>query len=112
VVISWTHEKQNRLDLFVESCNKLIRELLYRVEIDENKSAIGSRLILFSESHEISAFVGKYKSVLLIVARFEMVAHLLYLKQLIQNYKTRKTNTIRIRIIWQVQHIDKHKTRL
>lgn len=109
---SWAHEKQNKLNLFVESRKELTRELLYRVEIDENEGATDSRLILFSESHEISVSVNEYESVLLIVAEFEMTAHLPYLKQLIHDYKARKASILRIRVIWQVQHIDKHEAGL
>ena len=109
---SWAHEKQNRLDLFVESRKGLTRELLYRAETDENGGATDSRLILFSEPYEISASVSEYESILLIVAEFGMTAHLPYLKQLIHDYKARKASTLRIRVIWQVQHIDKHEARL
>ncbi len=109
---SWAHEKQNRLDLFVEPRKELTRELLYRVEIDENGGATGSRLVLFSESHGISVSVGEYESVLLIVAGFGMAAHLPYLKQLIHDYKARKASTLRIRVVWQVQHIGKHEAGL
>ncbi len=112
VMISWAHEKQNRLNLFVESCKELTWELLYRVEIDENESVTDSRLILFNESYEISVSVSEYESVLLIVTEFKMTAHLSYLKQLIHDYKTCKINTLWIRVIWQVQHINKHEVRL
>ena len=112
MVTSWAHEKQNRLDLFVEPRNGLTRELLYRAETDENGGATGSRLVLFSGPHGISAPVGEYESVLLIAAGFGMAAHLPYLKQLIQDYKARKASTIRIRVIWQVQHIGKHEAGL
>ncbi len=56
--------------------------------------------------------MSEYESILLIVTEFEMTAHLLYLKQLIHDYKTCKINTLRIHVIWQVQHIDKHEARL
>ncbi len=112
VMISWAHKKQNRLNLFVESCKKLIWKLLYCVEIDENESATDSHLILFSESYEISVSVSEYESILLIVIEFKMTAHLLYLKQLIYDYKTCKTSTLWIHVIWQVQYIDKHEARL
>ena len=112
VMISWAHKKQNRLNLFIESRKELTWKLLYCVEIDENENATDSYLILFSESYEISVSVSEYESVLLIVAEFEMIAHLSYLKQLIHDYKARKASTLRIRVIWQVQHIDKHEARL
>ncbi len=56
--------------------------------------------------------MSEYESILLIVTDFEMTAHLSYLKQLIHDYKTCKINTLRIHVIWQVQHIDKHEARL
>ncbi len=112
VMISWAHKKQNRLNLFIKSRKELTWELLYHVEIDENESAADSHLILFSESYEISVSVSEYESILLIVTEFEMAAHLSYLKQLIHDYKARKASTLRIRVIWQVQHIDKHEARL
>ena len=112
VMTSWAHEKQNRLNLFVESRKELTWELLYRVEIDENEGATDSRLILFSEPYEISASVSEYESILLIVAEFGMTAHLPYLKQLIHDYKTRKASTLWIHVVWQVQHIDKHEAKL
>ncbi len=112
VVTSWAHEKQDRLDLFVEPRKGLTRELLYRAETDENGGATGSRLVLFSGPHGISAPVGEYESVLLIAAGFGMAAHLPYLKQLIHDYKARKASTLRIRVIWQVQHIGKHEAGL
>ncbi len=112
VMISWTYKKQNRLNLFVKSCKELTQELLYRVEIDENENATDSHLILFNESYEISVFMSEYESILLIIAEFKMTAHLSYLKQLIHDYKTRKTSTLWICVIWQVQHINKHEVRL
>ena len=108
VVTSWSHEEQNQLELFVEPRRGLTRELLYHAQAGERGGAFGSRWVLFSGPHGISAPVGEYESILLVGTGFGMAALLPYLQELIHGYQTRKVCTRRIRVIWQVRHIGKH----
>lgn len=84
----------------------LTRKLLYHAQAGERGGAFGSRWMLFSGPHEISAPVDEYESILLIGTGFEMTALLPYLQELIHDYQTRKVCTRRIRVIWQVRHIE------
>ena len=79
VVISWSHEEQNQLNLFVEPRRGLTRELLYHAQAGERGVIFGSRWVLFSGPHGISAPVGEYESILLVATGFGMAALLLYL---------------------------------
>lgn len=112
VVTSWSLEEQDQLDLFVEPRRGLTRELLYHAQAGERGKAFGSRWVLFSGPHGISAPVGEYESVLLVATGFGMAALLPYLQQLIHGYQTRKVCTRGIRVIWQVQRIGKHGQRI
>lgn len=107
VVTSWSLEEQDQLDLFVEPRRGLTRELLYHAQAGQRGGVFGSRWVLFSGPHGISAPVGEYESVLLVATDFGMAALLPYLQQLIHGYQTRKVCTRRIRVIWQVQRIGK-----
>lgn len=68
----------------------------------------GSRWVLFSGPHGISAPVSEYESIFMVATGFGMAALLPYLQQLIRGYQTRKVCTRQIRLIWQVQRIGKH----
>ena len=108
VVTSWSHEEQSQLELFVEPRRGLTRELLYHAQACERSGSFGSRWVLFSGPHGISAPVGEYESILLVGTGFGMAALLPYLQRLIHGYQTRKVCTRRIRVIWQVRRIGKH----
>lgn len=90
----------------VEPRRGLTRELLYHAQAGERGGAFGSRWVLFSGPHGISAPVGEYESILLVGTGFGMAALLPYLQELIHGYQTRKVCTRRIRVIWQVRHIE------
>ncbi|MCJ1473145.1 hypothetical protein MMC13_001796 [Lambiella insularis] len=106
VVTSWSAGEQNQLELFVEPRRGLMGELLYHAQAGERDRAMGSRSALFSGPHGISTPVAEYESILMIASGFGMAALLPYLKQLIHGYRTRKTCTRQIRVIWQVQRIE------
>lgn len=108
VVTSWSPEKQDQLDLFVEPGWGLTRELLYHAQAGEGGVTFRSRWVLFSGPHGISAPVGEYESVFMVATGFGMAALLPYLQQLISGYQTRKVCTRQIRLIWQVQRIGKY----
>ena len=110
VVTSWAYEKQSTLDLFVEPRKGLIRELLHYANANKEGRPVCSRLVLLSGPYGISAPRGQYGSFLVIATGFIMTASLADLKQLVHSYKARKIRTRRIHVIWQVQHIGKHKT--
>lgn len=108
VVTSWSPEEQTQLELFVEPRRGLTRELLYHAQAGERWAKFKYRGVLFSGPHGMSAPVGEYESVLMIVTGFGMTALLPYLSQLIHGYQNRKIYTRRVRVIWQVQRIGKH----
>lgn len=107
VVTSWSPEEQIQLELFMEPRRGLTRELLYHAQARERGAKFSSRWVLFSGPYGISALVGEYESILMIVIGFGMAALLPYLSQMIHRYQTRKIYTRRIRVIWQVQRIGK-----
>ncbi len=106
---SWAHEKLGSLDLFVEPRKGLTRELLRIADIDNKGHIVDAALALFSGPQGVSAPVGEYESILIIADGFGMASFLAYLKQLVHDYRARKVRTRRIRVIWQVQVIGKHK---
>lgn len=101
VVTSWGSESQDTLELFVQPRKGLTKQLLRHAEAD----GIGSRLVLFSGPHGMSAPVGSYESVLMIADEFGIAAHLPYLKRLIYGYNARNVRTRRIHLVWQMQDI-------
>jgi hypothetical protein len=108
VVASWSHEAQDRLELFVEPRRGLTRDLLYHAQTAEKGATFRSRRVMFSGPHGVSAPVGEYESVFMIATGFGMAALFPYLKKLIHCYQTRKVCTRQIRVIWQMQRIGKH----
>jgi len=111
VVASWSHEAQDRLDLFVEPRRGLTRDLLYQAQNRKDNAAFRSCWVMFSGPHGSSAPVGEYASVLMVATGYGMAALLPYLKKLIHGYHTRKACTRQVRVIWQVQRFGKHTYR-
>jgi len=69
--MSWLEGEQNSLDLFIEPCGGLTQRLLYY-----SKTYYGGPpcLALFSGLYGISALVGDYKTVLIILSGFGIAA--------------------------------------
>lgn len=74
------------MKLLVQSCYSLITDLLHHISLAPESSVI--LLILFTESHETTENINKYKITLLIVSGFEVTTVILYLKKIIYNYNT------------------------
>ncbi len=65
------------------------------------------RLAIVSEPHGTSISVDDYEKILMIVTKFDIVAQLSYLKELIREFNNYQVRTREIRLIWQLQSFDK-----
>ena len=99
-------EESTTLKLLIESQKELIFKFL-RNSINVSDSASADlRLTLFSESHEFSASLAKFETVLLMTSRLEIVTQLSYLRHLIRDYNDFQVHTRRIHLIWQLESLN------
>lgn len=102
VVISWTEQPQDHLELFIEPRRGITRKLLHHAK---NGRSMHS-LVLFSGPHGNSIRMDDGENILMVASDFGIAAQLPYLKQLIHGYNTRKLRAQRIHLVWQVRDID------
>ena len=95
IVVSWAEGKAESLNLLIMPYNNFTKELLRYVSINDALLC----LILFSRPYSSVIYIKDYKSIVIIVSESNMVAQLLYLKQLIYYYNNYKAYTCRIHLI-------------
>ena len=100
MVISWAVQKQDSLDLFVEPCSGLTKELLNHAK----RSHAIHPLIMFSGPHGRSIPMEGYETVLMVATGFGIAAQLPYLKRLIHGYNARDVRARRIHLVWQIEN--------
>lgn len=103
-VVSWTEEKTNSLDLLVESRGGFTRRLHQHSKRHGRSSQ--SCVAVYTGPHGISVPVEDYETVLVVASDFGVFAPLPYLKQLMYGYKTCKSRTRRIHLVWQTETFD------
>jgi hypothetical protein len=103
VVISWAEKPQDHLDLFIEPRRGLTRELLYHAKSGHTMNP----WVLFNGPYGKSIPIEDCENILIVASGFGIVAHLLYLKQLIHGYNAHEVRARRIHLVWQVQDIGK-----
>jgi NAD(P)H-flavin reductase len=95
-VTSWAPGRRDTLDLFIEPRRGLTHELL---KYTKNDNVAMSRLVLFSGPYRTSIDIGKYKKIVIVANGFGIVIYLLYLRQLIYGYNSRKIRIRRIHLV-------------
>ncbi len=107
MIASCEKDEQTTLNLLIDSQKEFIFKLQRLVRYESESDRSDFRRALFTDSHEISASLKKFERVLMIASKFEIVAQLSYLRQLIQDYNDFIICTRRICLIWQLENIDK-----
>ena len=100
-VTSWSEEKQEILDLFIEPRKGMTRKLLLCTGSDNDLSTHYTAFV--TGPHGTTAPVGIYETIVMIADGFGIVPQLPYLKQLIYGYNACKTKTRRIHLVWQLK---------
>jgi len=86
MIASCEKDEQTTLNLLIDSQKEFIFKLQRLVRYESESDRSDFRRALFTDSHEISASLKKFERVLMIASKFEIVAQLSYLRQLIQDY--------------------------
>jgi hypothetical protein len=100
-VVSWTEEKTNSLDLLVESRGGFTQKLHQQSKRHGRSSH--SCVAVYTDPHGMSIPVEDYETVLVVASDFGVFATLPYMKQLMYGYKTCKSRTRRIHLVWQTE---------
>jgi NAD(P)H-flavin reductase len=104
-VVSWTEGKSSSLDLLIEPRSGFTQKLLQYSRNNQRNSV--QCVALYTGPHGVSESVEDYETVLLVASGMGIVAQLPYLKQLLHGYKTCKSRTRRVHLVWQSQAFSK-----
>jgi NAD(P)H-flavin reductase len=99
VIISWAVGEQDTLDLFIEPCRGLTRELLQHAK----SGRVINALVMFSGSYGKSVAMEEFETIVMVASGFGIAAQLPYLKRLIHGYNAREVCARRIHLIWQIE---------
>ena len=99
--------EQTNLELLVNPQKEFTSKLQRLARYKSGSNWNDSRIALFTDPHGASTPLGEYERVLMVALGFGIVAQLPYLRQLIQGYNNLTTRTRRIRLVWQLENIDK-----
>ncbi|KAJ5369940.1 rerric reductase like transmembrane component [Penicillium cataractarum] len=102
MVTSWSPERQDVLELFVQVRQGLTKILHSRAALD----GFASYTAIVSGPHGVSQSVSEYECVLAIATDFGIAGVIPYLKQLFYGYNTSTSHVRRVHFVWQVQNID------
>ena len=97
MITSWFENKQRTLKLLIKPRKSLTKKLFHHSKLDE--AEIISRLILFSDSHDVPTPVERYENVLMIAAGHGIAAQLPYVRRLINEYNTDEVRTCRMHLV-------------
>lgn len=101
MVTSWSPEKQDVLELFVQVRRGLTRTLHSRAALD----GFASYTAVVSGPYGVSKSVSEYECVLAIATDFGIAGVIPYLKQLFYGYNTSTSHVRRVHFVWQVQNL-------
>ncbi|KAF7588663.1 hypothetical protein BBP40_005414 [Aspergillus hancockii] len=102
MVMSWSAEKQDILELFVETRHGLTEKLRARAALEGTASFTA----FVSGPYGRSEPVGEYESVLAVASGFGIAGVVPYIKQLLYSYNTTTVRLRRVHLVWQVQTMD------
>ncbi|KAJ5917585.1 hypothetical protein N7466_011139 [Penicillium verhagenii] len=102
MVTSWSPEKQDVLELFVQSKKGLTETLRHRAALDGYASVTA----FVGGPYGISKCIDQYECVLAIATDFGIAGVVSYLKKLLYGYNTCTSHVRRVNFVWQVQTLD------
>ncbi|OQD76716.1 hypothetical protein PENANT_c125G07499 [Penicillium antarcticum] len=102
MVTSWSPEKQDVLELFVQPRRGLTETIHYRTALDGYTSLTA----FVSGPYGVSKSVDHYECVLAIATDFGIAGVISYLKKLLYGYNTCTSHVRRVHFVWEVQTLD------
>ncbi|OJJ03116.1 hypothetical protein ASPVEDRAFT_62960 [Aspergillus versicolor CBS 583.65] len=105
MVMSWSKDKQDTVELLVKPCSSFTAGLLYHAPAAAG--SLVSFLALFTSPHGVSEKVSNYKSILLLASGSGIAIAIPYLKKMIYGYNTCTSQVRWLHLVWQVESVDK-----
>ncbi|KAJ5646729.1 hypothetical protein N7490_003101 [Penicillium lividum] len=102
MVTSWSPEKQDVLELFVQSKKGLTQKIRHRAALEGYTSLTA----FISGPYGVSKSVDQYECILAIATDFGIAGVISYLKKLLYGYNTSTSHVRRVHFVWQVQTLD------
>ncbi|KAJ5178969.1 hypothetical protein N7492_002179 [Penicillium capsulatum] len=102
MVTSWSPEKQDALELFVQPRKGLTETIHHRTTLDGYTSLTA----FITGPYGVSKSVDHYECVLAIATDFGIAGVISYLKKLLYGYNTCTSHVRRVHFVWQVQTLD------
>ncbi|KAJ5215341.1 uncharacterized protein N7498_001748 [Penicillium cinerascens] len=102
MVTSWSPEKQNVLEFFVQSRRGLTKTIHSRAALD----GFASYTAFVSGPYGASKSMDDYECVLAVATDFGIAGVISYLKKLVYGYNTSTSYVRRVHFVWQVQSLD------
>ncbi|KAJ6035553.1 hypothetical protein N7460_009728 [Penicillium canescens] len=102
MVTSWSPEKQDVLELFVQPRRGLTETIHHRTATDGYTSLTA----FVSGPYGVSKSVDHYECVLAIATDFGIAGVISYLKKLLYGYNTCTSHVRRVHFVWEVQTLD------
>jgi predicted ferric reductase len=99
MVTSWSPEKQDVLELFVQSQRGLTQKIRHRTALEGYTSLTA----FVSGPYGVSKSIDQYECVLAIATDFGIAGVISYLKKLLYRYNTSTSHVRRVHFVWQVQ---------
>jgi NAD(P)H-flavin reductase len=99
MVTSWSPEKQDVLELFVQSRRGLTEILCARAALE----GYASLTAFVNGPYGVSKSVDQYECVLAVATDFGIAGVVSYLKKLLYGYNTSTSHVRRVHFVWQVQ---------
>lgn len=108
MITSWAPEKQDVLELFVQSHRGLTAKLRARAALEGSVSYTA----FVSGPYGHTESVDQYESVLAVASGFGIAGIIPYLKQLLYGYNTCSSRVRRVHFVWQVATLGKNASLL
>lgn len=108
MVTSWSPEKQDALELFVQSRRGLTKTINSRAALD----GFASYTAFVSGPYGASKSMDDYECVLAVATDFGIAGVIPYLKKLVYGYNTSTSYVRRVHFVWQVQSLGKNNSNL
>jgi len=99
MIASCEEDEQTTLNLLIDPQKEFTFKLQRLARYESGSDRSDFRRALFTDPHGTSASLKKFERVLMIASRFEIVAQLSYLRQLIRDYNDFITRTRRICLV-------------
>ncbi|KAJ5215251.1 uncharacterized protein N7498_001658 [Penicillium cinerascens] len=102
MVTSWSPEKQDALELFVQPRKGLTETIYHRTALDGYTSLTA----FITGPYRVSKSVDHYECILAIATDFGIAGVISYLKKLLYGYNTYTSQVRRVHFVWEIQTLD------